>query len=173
MPQQPTVPNRGTETPPAGSSELAPQRVIPELKWLDGFADLLDNRFVIPFTNFRFGVDALIGLVPYAGDVLSFIVSGFLVVIMVRHGASGMLVVKMLSNILLDGMIGTVPFLGDLFDFRYKANMRNVSLLKQHYEQGLHQGSAWWVVLLIIGLVIALIALSVFVIWKVVYWVVS
>ncbi len=143
----------------------------PNIKWLDAIADLLDNRFRIPFTNIRFGVDAVIGLIPYAGDVLSFAVSGILVLYMARHGGSGMLALKMVGNILLDGVVGTVPLLGDLFDLRYRANLRNVHLLKQHYEMGMHQGSAWWVLFLILGAMVLSLALSLWLVGKVFQWI--
>lgn len=143
----------------------------PNIKWLDAIAEFLDNRFRIPFTNIRFGVDALIGLIPYAGDVLSFAVSGVLVLYMARHGGSGMLAVKMVGNILLDGIVGTVPLLGDLFDLRYRANLRNVHLLKQHYEQGLHKGSAWWVLFLILGAMVFSFVFSLWLVGKVIQWI--
>ena len=83
---------------------------IPEEKeepdWMDHLADLLDNKFRIPGTDIRFGVDFIIGLVPYAGDVISFGISGLLVLAMSRRGASGMVLVKMIGNILLDGVVG-------------------------------------------------------------------
>lgn len=139
---------------------------FPELTWLTHMADFLDDRFRIPGTNIRFGLDALLGLIPYLGDVLTFFISGFLVVVMARRGASGRLVIRMIGNIFLDGAIGTIPFLGDLFDFRYRANKKNVRLLKEHYADGRHQGSAWPVILLVLFLIMFLVALSVVVIWR-------
>lgn len=128
----------------------------PELKYLDQASDLLDSRFRIPGTNIRFGLDFLIGLVPYAGDIIGFVFSGFLLITMVRNGASGMVVLKMLWNVFLDTTVGTIPILGDLFDLQYKANRRNYELLLEHYEEGAHKGSAWPV---IIGLIFALVLL--------------
>ena len=115
----------------------------PKLKYLDTASDLLDSRFRIPGTDIRFGVDFLIGLVPVAGDVITFGFAGLLVIAMARHGASGMVVVKMLWNILLDATVGSIPVLGDLFDLKYKANRRNYQLLTEHYQEGEHQGSDW------------------------------
>ena len=118
-----------------------------ELYWIDQASDLLDSKFRIPGTNIRFGLDFIIGLVPYAGDVVTYGFSSILVLSMVRHGASGMVVIKMLWNILLDATIGSIPLLGDLFDLHFKANRKNFELLREHYEEGQHQGSAWPVVL--------------------------
>ncbi len=144
-----------------------------DLKFLDKLADFLDNRFRIPFTRIRFGMDAVIGLVPYVGDLFTFLVSGVLVIVLVRKGASGMLGVKMVGNILLDGVVGSVPLLGDLFDIRYKANYRNVQLMKQHYEQGKHGGSAWWVIILILAALALMLFLSIYVVGKLLWWIFS
>lgn len=149
------------------------QEVPAELERLNKLAEFLDNRFRIPGTQIRFGMDALLGLLPYIGDVLTFLISGYLITVMSRKGASGMLVLKMLFNIFVDGAIGTIPFLGDLFDIRHKANTKNVNLLLEHYEEDKHQGSAWWVVIMIFLLLVALIGLSVYVVWRVMYWIIS
>jgi Domain of unknown function (DUF4112) len=122
----------------------------PEFKYLDSMSDLLDSRFRIPGTDIRFGLDFLVGLVPYAGDLVTFGFSGLLVVSMARHGASGMVVVKMLGNILLDTLVGSIPVLGDLFDLGFKANRRNYKLLQEHYKEGKHGGSATPIVLAVI-----------------------
>lgn len=161
-----------TNTSPTEPLVLSAERQQ-TLQWLDGLSQFLDNRFRIPGTQIRFGADALIGLVPYVGDVLSFLISGVLVFVMARRGASGMVVVKMVGNIFVDGAIGTIPLLGDIFDFRYRANMRNIRLLKAHYAEGKHEGSAWWVVFLVLGLLLSLVGLSFWVIWQVVYWIFS
>ncbi|HKK75947.1 MAG TPA: DUF4112 domain-containing protein [Saprospiraceae bacterium] len=149
------------------------KRAPAELEGLAALAEVLDNRYRIPGTNIRFGIDAIIGLIPYIGDVLTFIISVYLLFWMVRKGASGMLVIKMLGNILFDGVMGTLPILGDLLDFRIRANARNVDLMLEHYEEGQHQGSAWPVVIMLLILVILLIALSAYVVWRVLYWVFS
>ena len=69
---------------------------------INNFSKLLDSKFRIPFTNIRFGVDFVVGLVPYAGDLLSFLFSGGLVVTMAKHGVSGKVLALMLWNIFLD-----------------------------------------------------------------------
>lgn len=144
--------------------------VHPELRWLDQASSFLDNRFRVPGTNIRFGVDFLIGLLPYAGDVISFSISGLLVMVMARKGASGKVLFKMLGNIWIDGVIGTIPILGDLFDLRFRANRRNLRLLLEHYEEGKHRGSAWGILLFIVIVLIFLILISLIVVWKVLAW---
>ncbi|WP_020535161.1 DUF4112 domain-containing protein [Lewinella cohaerens] len=136
----------------------------PELKWLDTTTQLLDNRFRIPGTEVRFGFDFLIGLIPGIGDVVSLGISGMLVTVMARKGASGMVIVKMLWNIFLDAIIGTVPIIGDLFDLSYRANRRNLELLKEHYEEGEHQGSATFVVIMVLLFVIGIFISAIYLI---------
>ena len=93
----------------------------PDLARLDALAKLLDNQFRIPATNLRFGLDGLIGLVPYLGDMTGFVVSGFLMHTMLRKGAGPLLMLRMLFNFVLDAIVGIVPVVGDLFDFGFKA----------------------------------------------------
>ncbi len=136
-------------------------------------SELLDSKFRIPGTNIRFGLDPIIGLIPYAGDVVTFAFSGLLVIMMARRGVSGMVVVKMLWNILIDTLVGAIPLLGDIFDFHFKANRRNYRLLKEHYQEGKHVGSAWPVIFAIILFLILLIGLTSMIVWKIIYWVFS
>ncbi len=113
-------------------STLSPQ---PEFAMIDKISSLLDNQFRIPFTKIRFGVDFLIGLIPTAGDWLSFGISSILVFSMMRRGIGVGMLLKMLGNITLDAIVGSIPILGDLFDLHFKANRRNVALLKQYYAE--------------------------------------
>jgi Domain of unknown function (DUF4112) len=113
-----------------------------EFGWIDTFSSLLDNKFRVPFTEMRFGVDALIGLIPGVGDWLGLGISAVLVLAIMRRGVGFGMLLKMMGNILLDGMIGTIPLVGDIFDFRYKANRRNVEMLRQYYMDNPNPPSA-------------------------------
>jgi len=106
-----------------------------DLARLDTLATLLDNRFRIPGTNIRFGLDGLIGLVPYLGDIAGFAISGVLFSVMLKRGAGPLILIRMMGNFMLDAIVGIIPFFGDLFDFGFKANRRNVDLLKQYYAE--------------------------------------
>ena len=132
------------------------------MRWVDNFTRTLDTRLRIPGTNVRFGLDFILGLVPGAGDVLSLGLSGLLILTMARNGASGMLVAKMLGNVLLDSIVGTVPLLGNVFDLFYKANYRNLTLMREYYGEEKHRGSAWPVVL---GLLLILLLIAAGTIW--------
>ena len=109
--------------------------LLPEFALIDSISSLMDNQFRIPFTQTRFGVDFLIGLIPGVGDWLSFGISSALVFAMMRRGIGVGMLFRMLGNISLDALIGLIPIIGDLFDLHYKANRRNVALLKQYYVE--------------------------------------
>jgi hypothetical protein len=111
------------------------------LRWVERVARLMDSQFRLPGTRFRFGLDPLLGLLPIVGDLSTTAVSVALLLTMLRHGASGAVVVRMALNILLDSVIGAIPIIGNVFDFAYKSNERNVALLRRHYAEGRHQGS--------------------------------
>lgn len=134
------------------------QRQIPQLAWVDGFSRLLDTRFKIPGTDIRFGLDFLMGLVPGVGSVASLGFSGLMIITMARHGASGMLAIRMIFNVLLDTVVGFVPLLGNIFDLFYKANYRNLQLMREYYGEGKHQGSAWPVIIAIVISIFMVIA---------------
>jgi hypothetical protein len=102
---------------------------------LEALAKLLDGMFVIPGTNLRLGLDAVIGVVPVAGDMLSALISSYLIWEARRLGAPRWLIARMMANTLLDTTIGAVPVLGDAFDVVFRANMENMALLRKHMEK--------------------------------------
>jgi hypothetical protein len=98
-----------------------------QVEHLRALSRLLDNAFVIPGTRYRFGLDALIGLVPGLGDAVSAVFSSYLVLQAARLGAPRSVVSRMIANIALDTLVGWVPILGDLFDVAWKSNVRNMA----------------------------------------------
>jgi len=131
-------------------------------------ARLLDSRFEIPGTGIRFGLDPLLSLFPVAGDLITFVISGMLIYTMKRHGASREVVVKMLLNAGLDTLIGAIPLVGTVLDVFYRANERNVRLLREYYHEGKHQGSGTGLLIAIIAVALVIVAAFVFLIWKLV-----
>ena len=129
------------------------------LRSVERIARLMDSQFRLPGTRFRFGLDPLLGLLPVVGDLSTLAVSGALLLTMMRHGASGAVVVRMAFNILLDTLIGAIPIIGNVFDFAYKSNERNVALLRRHYAEGRHSGSGKWLVVLLLVAFITVFAL--------------
>ncbi|MBX0289325.1 DUF4112 domain-containing protein [Hymenobacter sp. HSC-4F20] len=132
------------------------------LRWVERISHLLDSQFRVPGTTWRFGLDPIMGLIPVVGGLPSLAVSGVLILTMLRHGASGNLVVRMVVNVLLDTIIGAIPVIGNVFDFAYKANDRNVRLLRRHYAEGKYQGSGKG---LAAGVVLILLMLTGAVLW--------
>ena len=102
---------------------------------LETLAPLMDTAFIIPGINRRVGFDALIGLVPVIGDVAGMVISSFIVYEAKRLGAPRWLLARMGLNVAFDGLIGAVPVAGDLFDAAFKANRRNVRLLRRWMER--------------------------------------
>ncbi|MGI9406102.1 MAG: DUF4112 domain-containing protein [Hyphomicrobiaceae bacterium] len=98
-------------------------------------ARIMDNQFAIPGTNIRFGFDALIGLVPVAGDLAGGAISLYLVAKALRHGAPMSLVARMLANTGIDMAAGSIPVVGDLFDVAWQANRMNVNLVDEHLRK--------------------------------------
>lgn len=133
------------------------------LAWIERFSYLLDSRFTFPGTKFKFGIDPIIGLVPIIGDLTTFAISSLLVLFMARHGVSRKVVILMIGNIFIDTVIGAVPIIGNIFDFSFKANNRNIRLLKEHYEEGKHQGSGTWIILTVVAAIFIALALVIFI----------
>ena len=103
---------------------------------LERWARLLDAAFGIPGTRIRFGIDAIIGLVPGAGDALAGIFSATVMLQAARMGVPRVVLLRMVANALIDVLLGAIPFLGDIFDVGWKANLRNVKLLDKFVGQG-------------------------------------
>lgn len=99
---------------------------------LERLANLLDDRFRIPGTRWRFGWDAIIGLVPGVGDAAGAACATYIIAEAARLGVPRGVILRMLANMGVDAVLGLIPLVGDLFDARYKANRRNVDLLLRH-----------------------------------------
>jgi hypothetical protein len=95
-------------------------------------AKLLDNAISIPGTRFKFGFDAIIGLIPGVGDVLGAILSGYIVLEAARAEVPPLTLARMLVNVGIDTLLGSIPAAGDVFDAMWKSNLMNVALLEQH-----------------------------------------
>ena len=118
-------------------ARLRDERVREEraLARLTLIARVMDAAVTIPGVNVRLGVDAALGLVPAVGDMLAGAVAAFIVFEARRLGAPPVLVARMVANVVLDTVVGAVPFLGDAFDVGFKANLRNVELLRRHLDR--------------------------------------
>lgn len=98
-------------------------------------SQLLDDAIAIPSTDYRVGIDPLLGLFPGAGDGLSVLFSVYIVLESMRFGLPKETLVRMVINLVLDSAVGSVPLLGDVFDVVWKANRQNLQLLEAHIER--------------------------------------
>jgi Domain of unknown function (DUF4112) len=97
-------------------------------------ARLMDSLFAIPGTKVRVGLDAIIGLVPVVGDLISQAISTYIIWEAHQLGVSKLTLLRMFANTIADTFIGAVPVAGDLFDVAFRANMKNLRLLEKHLE---------------------------------------
>jgi Domain of unknown function (DUF4112) len=127
----------GTGTFRSGLEGRAESRreALERLEWL---AVLLDSVLVIPGTKIRFGADGLIGLIPGIGDAITSAISAYIVYEARRLGVPRHLLLRMIANVAIDGMVGAIPVAGDFFDVMFRANQRNVRLLRRHLEREGH-----------------------------------
>jgi hypothetical protein len=98
-------------------------------------ANWMDSRFRIPGTNVRFGLDGIFGLIPGLGDTVTVLPAAYLIMSAQRLGASKWLIARMAGNVGIDMIVGAIPLVGDLFDIGFKANRRNVALLRRHLDE--------------------------------------
>jgi Domain of unknown function (DUF4112) len=134
------------------------KRKSPGRKNLERLAWLLDSSIPIPGTRFSIGIDALIGLVPFLGDLVGVLLSSYIVGEAARLGASRSVLARMVFNVAVEGLAGLVPLAGDVFDAAWKANQRNVRLLGAwlDHPRRAERSSA----LFITGLLLALLAIA-------------
>ena len=144
----------GTVISPNGSADSTERaRRLRTIAWL------MDNSIPLP-GGFRIGVDALIGLVPGVGDAIGALISAYIINEARSMGAPRSVLLRMMSNVMIETLIGAIPFAGDLFDAAFKANSRNLALLAQYQLDpvGSRRGSRLFVVgfFLLLALLVAL-----------------
>ena len=116
-------PNSATaRTGPVSTDALAQAQAV---------ARLLDRAIAVPGTRLRIGLDGIVGLIPGVGDAAGALASAYVIFLGYRAGAPAGVLARMAANVWLDAIVGGIPLLGDLFDFGFKANTRNVSLLER------------------------------------------
>ena len=124
---------------------------------------LLDNSIPVPGTGRRIGLDAIIGLVPGLGDLLSGGLGLLIVARAAQRRLPNVVMARMLTNVALDFVIGSVPILGDAFDLWYKSNARNVGLLRRYADDPGSSTSGQWA--FFVGLLVAVVAIAALFTW--------
>src|SRR5262245_38199378 len=139
---------------------------------LDHVAWLMDNAFRIPGLGWRFGVEALIGLVPCAGDIVSGAIGLVLLFRAFQFKLPGVVIMRMIFNNVLDITIGAIPFFGDLFDFIWKSNTKNMKLFRQYAEEPATSTRKHWIFIASVvgGFVLIMIAIILLFIYLIHYF---
>ena len=148
------------------------QKQVQVEKSLDDLARYLDGLFRVPGTGWRFGLDALIGLIPNVGDTLTVIPSLYILLAGVRYGVPKITLLRMAFNIGLDYVVGSIPVVGDAFDFVWKANHQNMDLISTRAAgrgEGTTSDYVFLLVLLLVllGLLVGSILVSAYIIYYV------
>ncbi|HEX5473582.1 MAG TPA: DUF4112 domain-containing protein [Vicinamibacterales bacterium] len=133
-----------------------PDRAVAALR---RWATLLDSAFRVPGTRLTFGLDPLAGLVPGIGDLVSPIFAVLVLLHAVRLRIPRIVLVRMVLNALIDAGIGAIPIAGDAFDFVWKSNERNLTLLERHAQGGTRGTAFDWLFVALCALVVIVAAL--------------
>ena len=105
------------------------------IRRMEFMAKLLDGAFVIPGTNQRFGVDAIIGLVPGFGDIVTTLLSSYVIWEARNLGVSRVALGRMAINLAVHATVGAVPVFGDLFDAVFRVNQRNMRIVRSELSR--------------------------------------
>ena len=146
-----------------------PQKDLCDLQVL---AELMDRRFRGPF-GWRFGWDGIIGLIPVMGDMITNAVSAYIILRAAQLRCPPSVLLRMAFNLLVENIVDIIPFFGNLFDFVWKANVKNVALAERFLSdpRGVRRNSRFMIFFMITALLAAaagLAALSVFLLFKLV-----
>jgi hypothetical protein len=142
---------------------IEPRRPDPkDLRGLEQLAWLMDRAIKIPGTNITVGLDAILGLLPVGGDVMTGIIqTGIVMMAMYHYRVPRAVAARMAANVLLDTALGAIPLVGDAFDVVFKANTRNLKLLRQVQEQRSQhlEVKSWTSVVYLAFLILALLTM--------------
>ncbi len=130
-----TTPDNPPIEPRTVRVPVDPEDAAATLRRLDRLAKIMDASIRIPGTNFRFGLDPLLGLIPGVGDLAGVALSTYLIAEAKRFGLPKRAYVKMGWNAIVDTVIGAIPIVGDVFDAAWKSNLRNVRILRRYITE--------------------------------------
>jgi hypothetical protein len=128
---------------------------IAKLERLRYLSHLWDNALRIPGTKLRVGLESIIGLLPFGGDIIGLLLSCYILFYAIQFKLPTTILLRMTVNIVIDAVVGIVPLFGDLFDTAWKANTRNVDLLETHLNTPTlsHSANRRFLVLLWMGII--------------------
>jgi hypothetical protein len=135
-----------------------------QLESLKKYVELLESKFTIPGTKFKFGIDPILNFIPGLGSYSGLLLGLIFIFLAHGKGVSGKVKVLMFRNLIFDHLLGSLPIAGYITDFFYKSNEKNMQLLEEHFMEEKHTGSGWNLILLfiIVSFVILIITMACF-----------
>jgi hypothetical protein len=142
------VPRVSTTKKPTASADAEPRLVFARF-----LAELLDQRFTIPGTSIRIGLDPIIGLIPGVGDTLANLAGSTILLVGAQFRLPKVVLLRMALNVALNTLIGAIPVIGDLFSIWFRSNVRNARLLELHATRHAQKAAPadWLFVMTVIG----------------------
>ena len=159
------MPRGSTTKKPTASADAEPRLVFARF-----LAELLDQRFTIPGTSIRIGLDPIIGLIPGVGDTLANLAGSAILLVGAQFRLPKVVLLRMALNVALNTLIGAIPVVGDLFSIWFRSNVRNARLLELHATRHAQKAAAgdWLFVMAVIaGLLLLLIGVVVGLSWMI------
>ena len=157
-------------TPSPFQATSPPQGTPPAIRHL---VELLDSRFQVPGTRWRFGIDPLLGLVPGLGDGVAMILQLYVILALLLRGSSGELLARMTVNVLLDSSLGSIPLIGQIWDFTYKSSTRNLRMYQAYREENKYQGNGLLIWLALGLLLFVVLAALLFLLGYAIAWLIE
>ena len=154
---------------------MQPQRIEVE-ESLNQLSRYMDGLFRVPGIGWKFGLDALVGFIPGAGDIATSLVSFYILIAAVRYRVPKITLLRMALNIAIDYLLGVIPLVGDVLDFAWRSNKMNMELLRTRAavsaDEAKHGRASDWLFVLgllviLIGLLLGSIALGAFLLYYV------
>lgn len=159
------MPRVSTTKKPTASADAEPRLVFARF-----LAELLDQRFTIPGTSIRIGLDPIIGLIPGVGDTLANLAGSAILLVGAQFRLPKVVLLRMALNVALNTLIGAIPVIGDLFSIWFRSNVRNARLLELHATRHAQKAAPadWLFVMTVIGgLLLLLIGVVVGLSWMI------
>lgn len=132
-----------------------------QLESLKKYVELLESKFTIPGTTFKFGIDPILNFIPGLGSYSGLILGLIFIFLAHGKGVSGKVKVLMFRNLIIDHLLGSLPIAGYVTDFFYKSNVKNMRLLEEHFMEEKHTGSGWKLIFIFILISIAILFFTV------------
>lgn len=152
-------------SPAQGTQDARWPKVTPVSRWVERVVFFSDSAIPIPGTTFRVGLDPILGLVfPGGGDAIGGVISLSVLFLALQKRLPAWVIGKMVWNLALDAAVGALPVLGDAFDFAFRANQRNLDLLRAHEADALPRHvpvSYWFAIALLLTAAVMCVAVPV------------